>query len=90
MVINDNVWLTTAGSNTTGGYYDSFGVWHPYSYNISWSSPYTIYLYQIFCPKKNCNTANWLKLDTITPCTKCGAKLKAVMESADYEIPVTP
>lgn len=47
-----------------------------------------IYLYQIKCPKKTCGTYNWLQLDIIKPCSNCGAKLKAVNNQPDYEIPV--
>lgn len=50
--------------------------------------PSTIYLYQIKCPRTRCKTFNWLQLDTITPCRACGAKLKAVSQTADYEIEV--
>lgn len=50
----------------------------------------TVYMYQIFCPNKGCKTANWLKLDTPTPCTKCGSTLKAVTNRVDYEVEVTP
>jgi hypothetical protein len=51
--------------------------------------PQTIYKYQIICPR--CKTSNWLELDTIVACAgkKCNAKLKAVTQQADYEIPVT-
>lgn len=80
-------------ASTAGGYYDKVGEWHPY---INWTYPYwnvtypaTIYKYQIFCPR--CETPNWLELDKIEVCTKvkCGAKLKAVTQRVDYEVPVT-
>lgn len=51
-----------------------------------YSSP--IYMYQVFCPVRKCKTANWLQLDTMKPCTNCGAKLKAVSSKADYEVEV--
>ena len=87
---NTKVSNSSGGTNLSiGGYYDSLGVWHPYEYNYYWSVSSPIYLYQIFCPKKGCNTVNWLKLDAITPCTKCKAKLKAVSEQADYEIAIS-
>ena len=46
--------------------------------------------YQIQCPAKTCKTMNWMELDTITPCAKCGLKLKAVSEQADFEVEVSP
>lgn len=49
---------------------------------------YHIYLYQVKCPKRSCKTNNWLQLNVITPCRKCGARLKAVNEQADFEVPV--
>ena len=60
------------------------------STQANWTYPYTntIYLYQIKCPKSSCKKMNWLKLDTITGCINCGAKLKAVSEQAEYEIEV--
>lgn len=56
----------------------------------TWSYPYyiTVYKYQIKCPVRACKTRNWLEIDKITPCTSCGAKLKAVSEQADFEVPV--
>lgn len=85
---------TTVGSYTTGGYYDSLGVWHPYynyyPYTYWWPSyPTTIYKYQIKCPR--CGTFNWLELEKIEVCRKpkCGAKLKAVTKEADFEVPVS-
>lgn len=62
------------------------------TYTYKWTYPITttVYKYQIICPAKGCGTSNWLELDVITPCTKCGAKLKAVSEKVDYEVPVTP
>ena len=66
---------------TTTPTYPQYTYWYNYS-------P-TIYMYQIKCPK--CQTMNWAQLDTIKICTgnKCVAKLKAVSNQADYEIPVT-
>lgn len=76
--INDNWWWYQKPLDTT-----------PVTNVSNWtvSYPTYIYMYQIKCPK--CKTMNWLKLDTITPCTKCEAKLKAVSEQAEYEIAVT-
>ena len=57
--------------------------------NIYWGAPTIIYMYQITCPKRACKKTNWMQLNIITPCSKCGAKLKAVSEQADFfEIPV--
>lgn len=53
-----------------------------------YSYPTTIYYYQIICPKPRCKTANWLELDTLKECSKCGAMLKAVKAKADYEVEV--
>lgn len=53
-----------------------------------WSTPVTVYKYQVKCPKQSCKKMNWLELDKITPCTKCGAKLKAVSEQAEFEIAI--
>jgi hypothetical protein len=78
------------------------GGWQPYQTsdtfgNIStsntidynwWVYPQTIYMYQVRCPKRGCKTDNWLQLDTITPCKKCGSHLKAVSMKADFEIEV--
>lgn len=55
-------------------------------YPYTWSSPVTIYKYQVKCPK--CKTNNWLELDKVTPCSKCDSTLKAVSKSVDYEVEV--
>lgn len=87
---NNNNTATIADSNTyIAGSTHYCGTWcnHTYSYpSIWWSTPATIYKYQIKCPK--CKKNNWLELDTITPCTKCSSTLKAVSKSVDYEIEV--
>lgn len=73
------------GSNTGGTYgYYGWGSTTPYV----WSYTTTVYKYQVKCPVKLCKKMNWLELDKITPCSKCGAKLKAVSEQADFEIEV--
>jgi phage FluMu protein Com len=71
--------------------------WSPtYWYNYNWAT--SIYYYQITCPK--CKTLNWAEVDKIVACkgttqarnnrvVSCGAKLKAVLDTVDYEIPVT-
>jgi len=58
--------------------------------NILYNYTSTIYKYQIKCPGRGCKTFNWLEIDKISPCVKCGLKLKAVSEQADFEIEVTP
>jgi hypothetical protein len=85
-------------TNTTGGNYNANTVWdthycgswcnHQTTWYYPYYSPVTIYKYQITCPKRSCKTMNWLELDKITPCTKCGSKLKAVSEAVDFEVPV--
>lgn len=55
-----------------------------YTYWSTW--PTTIYMYQIKCPR--CKKMNWAQLDTITPCIKCQARLKAVADVPDYTVPV--
>lgn len=93
---SNNISTTTNAVNPFR-YYDGGygGTWQQYPYTYYtypyWSYPSfqaTIYKYQIICPR--CHTNNWLELDKITMCTKtkCGAKLKAVINQADYEVPV--
>ena len=48
--------------------------------------PTTIYMYQIKCPR--CKKMNWAQLETIIPCIKCQARLKAVADVPDYTVPV--
>jgi len=57
-----------------------------YPYTYTWTTH--IYLYQIRCPKRSCKSLNWLEINKITPCTGCGATLKAVSEQAEFEIAV--
>jgi hypothetical protein len=67
-----------------------------YNYSPTWyyTYPYNtyIYLYQITCPK--CSTMNWAQVDNVVVCQGmlgkklCGARLKAVIDQVDYEIPV--
>jgi ribosomal protein S27E len=67
--------------------------YYPYSTN-SYSYSYTtpIYFYQVTCPK--CKNMLWAEPDRITTCQGkagrkvCGARIKAVLETVDYEIPV--
>lgn len=76
-------------------YYD----WYPrttYTSYVSWTT--TVYMYQLICPR--CGKTNWGQIDTVVECSgelktfgskkrvKCGAKIKAVKEKVDYEVPV--
>lgn len=54
-----------------------------------WYSGNTIYMYQIFCPKRSCKKANWLQLDKPQACHNCGSILKAVSEKVDFEVEVS-
>lgn len=83
---------------TTGTTTKDSTTYYPYKYNNNvsnnlgywwYSTPEYIYLYQVKCPKRGCKANNWLQLDRVTPCTKCGAKLKAVSDKVDFEIPIT-
>lgn len=69
---NNNLYLD---NNTTSDFF--YYNWTPH-----------IYLYQIFCPKRGCKTTNWLQLDKVTPCVKCGSTLRAVSDRADFEVPI--
>ena len=86
-VINSNDTGTVSSFNNINECWPGTYTWPStttYSYN--WSN--TIYLYQIICPKPRCKTANWLELDKMKECSKCGSMLKAVAAKADYEIEV--
>jgi hypothetical protein len=88
----------TVNSNST---YPIDGEWYKNtsSYNnMSWSYTSPVYYYQITCPK--CRHLNWAEVDKIITCkgettarnnrtVACKAKIKAVLEQVDYEIPVT-
>lgn len=75
---------STITSHLCGGWCD-----HNTSTNTIWySNPTTVYLYQIFCPKRGCKEPNWLQLDTMKECVNCGSMLKAVAKKADYEVEV--
>ena len=56
-----------------------------------------IYMYQITCPR--CEHLNWGQVDQIITCkgerqarnnkrVSCGARIKAVLDTVDYEVPV--
>jgi len=63
--------------------------WNTVTYPYVWTSyPTTKYLYQIVCPHKGCKTTNWLEIDQMKACKKCGSMLKAVSAKADYEVEV--
>jgi hypothetical protein len=50
-----------------------------------YTTPPTVYKYQVKCPK--CKTNNWLELETTVPCSKCKCTLKATLKSKpDYEV----
>lgn len=92
----DAVSITIKGNIPTGDNYFSPSITEPNYYwttgsstNLNWTTTIYKFKYQIRCPFKTCKTYNWLELDTITPCTSCGLKLKAVSEQADFEIEVT-
>ena len=82
--------VTTTGaanSSISNTYYEWPTYYSPTS-TFTYSWPSTIYLYQIICPKPRCKTANWLEIDKMKECSKCGSLLKAVSAKADYEIEV--
>jgi len=59
---------------------------------MSWSYTTTVYMYQLVCPR--CFETNWGEIDKIVTCKgklskrACGAKLKAIKEKVDFEVPV--
>jgi hypothetical protein len=70
-------------------------------YDRTWTSPYTttwsygtttVYMYQLICPR--CFEPNWGEIDAVVTCSgkigrkTCGAKLKAIKEKVDFEVPV--
>ena len=76
--------------STTNFDYHIGDYWHyPYTWHSwDWSTyPYskTIYKYQLICPR--CGKTNWAEIDKVVVCA-CGARLKAVTNKVDYEIPV--
>jgi hypothetical protein len=85
--INSTEYKITIPSTDTTTWY--IGDYPPQSnFNYYDIYPSVIYKYQVKCPKSSCKTNNWLEIDKVKPCVKCGAKLKAVLNEADYEIPV--
>lgn len=75
----------------------TYGGWYPQdtsssTYYTSWSYTYPVYYYQVTCPR--CKNILWAEQDKITECQgkigrkACGAKIKAVIEKIDFEIPV--
>lgn len=83
--------LTATGVNTLPNFsltwpeYTGNSTWPT---NYYWTTPVNVYLYQIFCPKPKCKTANWLELNKEKECTTCGSLLRAVSRKIDYEIEV--
>lgn len=61
-------------------------------YTTTWTYTNTVYMYQLLCPR--CSTPNWGELDKIIICKGkigrklCSAKLKAIKEVVDFEVPV--
>ena len=73
---------TTLGDWHIGDY------WYPYKWwDYTYPQTKTIYKYQVACP--SCKKNNWLELEVIIRCTGCRAKLKAVLDEADFTIPVS-
>lgn len=77
--------------------YDWWNV-YPATNTVSWNYTSPVYYYQITCPK--CRHLNWAAVDQVITCkgettarnnrtVACKAKIKAVLEQVDYEIPVT-
>lgn len=82
----------TAKTGSNSNYYPHDTWTNPTTSTYSWSYTYPIYYYQVTCPK--CKNTLWAEQDKITTCEGklarkiCGAKIKAVIEQVDYEIPV--
>lgn len=83
--ISSTTYDTVTQGNTSNNlaYYNNW----PYSWYINY--PSVIYKYEVKCPQRGCKSRNWLELDTTTPCTKCGAKLRAVADVPDFTIPIS-
>lgn len=94
--------VNVSGDPPTLGNYFSTWPW-PQSdnwnnYYSNWTYTNTIYLYQIICPR--CNSQNWGEIDKVVQCKGiipaakrtrkqiCNAKLKAIKEKVDFEVPV--
>jgi len=98
-VINNSI-TTTINTPSTTWWDDSYArQWTSGTYSYTYAT--TIYMYQLICPR--CKTTNWGQVDTVVECKgmlpsrirgrkvveeKCGAKLKAVSQPVDFEIPV--
>jgi hypothetical protein len=88
--------VQVAGDPPTGSFYidNGYQTWtQPNTY--TWSYASTVYMYQLICPR--CNTTNWGQIDKTITCSGkvgpkskqyCGAKLKAIKEVVDFEVPV--
>ena len=84
VIVDTNTWSPSLTSDS----YIWPGTGTVDTYRWGWSYPATVYMYQVKCPKRGCKTTNWLELDKISPCKKCGSNLKAVSMKADFEIEV--
>lgn len=83
ILVNESV--TTP--SVTGDFYNNKD-WTTWPSTTWYTYPTTVYMYQIICPKPRCKTSNWLEIDKMKECTKCGSMLKAVRAKADYEVEV--
>lgn len=72
------------GGNFTGDIWGTGGTWWTWPNTNYFAS--TIFMYELKCPR--CKTRNWGQIDAIVSCKKCTAKLKAVSQEVDFEIPV--
>lgn len=81
---------TTTSNSTINSTFQFDYDWNKYTWpnTTYWTNTIYVDRYQVKCPEKGCKTFNWLVVDRITPCKNCGAKLKAVIEQADFEVPV--
>ena len=82
--------ITTTNGFTNDWSQTSSPTWYyqyPY-YNYYVTYPTTIYKYQVKCPKSGCKKFNWLELDVTTRCYNCGARLRAVSDVPDFNIPI--
>lgn len=85
----DTATLNTSGAATiTNSHLCTDWCNHGTSNNISYWYSTNKYFYQIICPKPRCKKANWLEIDQMKECSKCGSMLKAVSKKADFEIEV--
>lgn len=88
VTVRENTWSDIPTKTIVNGNYTvgTTSNWSDYNYFTTW--PSVVYYYQIRCPKKGCKVYNWVELDKVKPCYKCGSRLKAVSEQVDFEVPV--